>query len=75
MKEELAVARVAEARAELAAALDAIEEKLNVKRKARRLSRRIRASIETNPTPWIAAGAVVVLGVAGAVVWVIVKHD
>lgn len=59
--------RIAATRAELEATLNAIEDKLNVPRKAARVRDKAVAAYRRNPVPWLAGAAVVVAGVVGAV--------
>mgnify|MGYP003380005767 CR=1 FL=1 len=64
--------RVANARAELEATLDAIEDKFNVPKRVGECVERVRTSYERDPRPWIlgaAAGAVVL---AGAITWAVI---
>jgi len=60
--------RVAEARAELENTLDAIEDKLN-------LRKRVTSSYQANPVPWIIGAAVAAIAVAGVVAWAILSDD
>jgi len=59
--------RIAATRAELEATLNAIEDKLNVPRKAARVRDEAVAAYRRNPVPWLAGAAAVVAGVVGAV--------
>ncbi len=67
MAEPTPAERVARARAELATALDAIDDKFNVPKRARAATDRIKASYRENPAPWIAGGVGAVVLVAGAI--------
>lgn len=59
--------RIAATRAELEATLDAIEDKINVPRKAAQLREGAVAAYRRNPVPWLAGAAVAVAGVVGAI--------
>ena len=62
-------AEAARARAELAAALDAIEERLNVPRRVKRRVRELRA---TQPAVFVGAAASAA-ALAGGAVWLIIR--
>jgi len=66
--------RVAQARARLAANLDAIEDKFNVPKRARAASERVKASYQRNPAPWIAGAVGVVAIIAGGIAWAVVRR-
>ena len=63
--------RVAEARARLAATLDAIEDKVNVPKRARAATERVKASYRSNPLPWIAGAIGAVAVIAGGIAWTV----
>ncbi|OJX63145.1 MAG: hypothetical protein BGO95_08990 [Micrococcales bacterium 73-13] len=67
--------RVLAARAELAATLDAIDDKLNVPKRARAATARIRESVRRNPAPWIAGVVGAGLVLAGAIAWTAVRRS
>jgi len=67
MDEPTPAQRVAKARVELAATLDAIEDKLNLPKRARLATRRAKASYEQNPLPWIAGAVGAAAVLAGAI--------
>lgn len=68
-------ARTAQARAELEATLDAIEEKLNVPKRIGELGTRAKRSWDLNPLPWIIGGAVAVAVVGGLIAWAVLSDD
>lgn len=65
---EAAKAKAAQARADLATTLDAIEDKLNV-------PKRVSASYQKRPLPWVVAGGAAVAVVLGLVAWAIFRDD
>lgn len=67
--------RSAAARAELEAALDAIEDKLNVPKQLGILRNRARGSWEQNPKPWVIGAAATVVVVGGIIAWAIARRD
>lgn len=67
--------RVAGARADLEATLDAIEDKLNVPKRVGELSTKVRSSYESNPVPWIIGATAAAIVVAGVVAWAILSDD
>lgn len=67
--------QAAKARAELAATLDAIEDRLNVPKRAQELQQKAVASYEKNPLPWIIGGVAVAVIAAGLVAWAIFSDD
>lgn len=67
--------RVATARADLEATLDAIEDKLNVPARVGELTERAKASYGKNPLPWIIGGVVAAVAVAGIVAWALLSND
>ncbi len=67
--------RIKEARAELEATLDAIEDKLNVPKRVEELSTKARASYADNPMPWIIGGIAAAVAAVGLVAWAILSND
>ncbi len=67
-KTEAAKLQAVKARDDLAATLDAIEDKLNV-------PKRVSASYQKRPLPWIVGGAAAVAVVLGLVAWAIFSDD
>ncbi|MBU1586582.1 MAG: DUF3618 domain-containing protein [Actinobacteria bacterium] len=67
--------RVASARADLEATLDAIEDKLNVPKRFGELTDTVKASYEKNPLPWIIGGVAAAVAVAGIVAWALLSGD
>lgn len=67
--------QAAKARAELAATLDAIEDRINVPKRAKELSQKAAAAYEKNPVPWIIGGVAVAVIAAGLVAWAIFSGD
>lgn len=67
--------KAADARNELAATLDQIEEKLNVPKRVGELSKKAQVAYDRNPVPFIAAGAAVAAGIIGLVAWAIFSDD
>lgn len=63
--------RAAQARANLADTLDAIEDRFNVPKRISEMGNRAADAYEKNPLPWLVAGAAGALAVIGAVVWAI----
>lgn len=68
-------ARVASARADLEATLDAIEDKLNVPKRFGELTDTVKSSYEKNPLPWIIGGVAAAVVVAGIVAWALLSGD
>jgi hypothetical protein len=62
-------------RAHLESTLDAIEDKLNVKRQAGRYADKAKKSYDENPTPWIVGATAVAISVVGIVAWAIFSDD
>lgn len=75
MSESDIQAKVAATRADLARTLDAIEDKINVPKQVSELSRKAKASYESNPTPWIVAATSVAVAVVGLVAWALLSGD
>lgn len=67
--------QAAKARAELAATLDSIEDRLNVPKRANELVEKAKASYESNPVPWIIGATAAAIVVAGLVAWAIFSGD
>lgn len=67
--------RVASARAELEATLDAIEDKLNVPKRFGELTDQAKASYDKNPLPWIIGAAAAAVVVVGVVAWALLSGD
>jgi hypothetical protein len=70
-----AKAGAAKARADLAATLDAIEDRLNVPKRVSKLGKQAAAAYEKNPGPWIIGGAAVAIIAVGLVAWAIFSDD
>jgi hypothetical protein len=70
-----AKAAAEKARYKLAETLDAIEDKVNVPKRASELGRRAKASYDSNPLPWIIGGAAVAIIAAGLIAWAILSDD
>lgn len=67
--------QAAKARAELAATLDTLEDRLNVPKRARELGSKAVAAYEKNPLPWIIGGVAVAVIAVGLVAWAIFGDD
>ena len=67
--------RIATQRAALEETLDAIEDKLNVPKRANELAERAKSSYEANPIPWIVGATAIAIGVAGIIAWAILSDD
>jgi hypothetical protein len=63
------------ARDELAATLDAIEDKFNVPKRVSELGERAAVAYRQNPVPWIIGGAAVAVIAVGLVAWAIFSGD
>jgi inorganic pyrophosphatase len=74
-KTQDAKAQAVKARDDLAATLDAIEDKLNVPKRVGELADTARASYSKNPVPWIIGGAAAAAVVIGLVAWAIFSDD
>jgi hypothetical protein len=68
-------AKIASTRAQLGETLDAIEEKLNVPKRASEAVGRVKSSYESNPVPWIIGATVAAIAVAGVIAWAILSDD
>lgn len=67
--------QAAKARADLAATLDALEDRLNVPKRVSELGSKAVAAYEKNPLPWIIGGVAVAVIAAGLVAWAIFGGD
>lgn len=67
--------RVAAARADLEATLDAIEEKLNVPKRFSELTEKAKASYGETPVPWIVGAASAAVAVVAVVAWALLSDD
>ncbi len=67
--------QAAKARADLAATLDALEDRLNVPKRVSELGSKAAAAYEKNPVPWIIGGVAVAVIAAGLVAWAIFSGD
>jgi hypothetical protein len=65
----------AKARADLAATLDSLEDRLNVPKRVSELGSKAAAAYEKNPVPWIIGGVAVAVIAAGLVAWAIFGGD
>ena len=65
----------AKARADLAATLDALEDRLNVPKRVSELGSKAVAAYEKNPLPWIIGGVAVAVAAVGLVAWAIFSGD
>jgi len=74
-KAEAAKVQAQKARDELAATLDAIEDKFNVPKRVTELSEKAAAAYRQNPVPWIVGGAAVAVIAIGLVAWAIFSGD
>jgi hypothetical protein len=72
---DTAKAQAAKARDELAATLDAIEDKLNVPKRAQEIGKQAAAAYEKNPLPFIVGGVAVAVIAVGLVAWAIFSDD
>ncbi len=66
---------VASARAQLESTLDAIDEKLDVQKRASELADNVKRSYQSNPVPWIIGATAAAVVVAGLVAWAIFSDD
>jgi hypothetical protein len=67
--------QAAQARADLAESLDALEDRLNVPKRVSELQQKAVAAYEKNPVPWIIGGAAVAVIAVGLVAWAIFSGD
>lgn len=67
--------KIAAQRAHLESTLDAIEDKLNVKRQLGRYADKAKTSYSENPVPWIVGATAVAISVVGIVAWAIFSDD
>lgn len=72
---KIATERAEAARVELAAALDAIEDKLNVPKQLGILNSRARDSWESNRVPWLIGATAAIIVVGGIITWAILRDD
>ena len=63
------------ARAKLEQTLDAIDDKLDVKKQAGELTERVKSSYQSNPVPWIIGATAAAVVVVGLVAWAIFNDD
>jgi hypothetical protein len=70
-----AKAQAQKARDELASALDAIEDKLNVPKRAQELGKSAMNAYEKNPLPFILGGVAVAVVAVGLLAWAIFGPD
>lgn len=66
---------VESARAKLEQTLDAIDERLDVKKQAGELTERVKTSYESNPVPWIIGATSAAVVVVGLIAWAIFSDD
>lgn len=66
---------VAATRARLEQTLDAIDDKLDVKKQAGELTERVKTSYQANPVPWIIGATAAAVVVVGLVAWAIFSDD
>jgi type VI protein secretion system component VasF len=67
--------QAAKARADLAATLDALEDRLNVPKRVSELGSKAMSAYEKNPLPWIIGGVAVAVVAVGLVAWAIFGDD
>ena len=67
--------QAAKARADLAATLDQLEDRLNVPKRVSELGSKAAAAYEKNPVPWIIGATAAAIVVAGVVAWAILSDD
>lgn len=68
-------ANIKDTRAKLEGTLDAIEDKLNVKKQTSAIVERTKTSYEANPIPWIVGATAAAIVAAGLVAWAIFSGD
>ena len=66
---------ISNTRAKLEGTLDAIEEKLDVKKQTSVIVERTKSSYEANPIPWIVGATAAAIVAAGLVAWAIFSGD
>ena len=66
---------ITDTRAKLEGTLDAIEDKLNVKKQTSAIVERTKSSYEANPIPWIVGATAAAIVAAGLVAWAIFSGD
>lgn len=66
---------VGAARARLEQTLDAIDDRLDVKKQASDVAERVKVSYEQNPVPWIIGATAAAVVVVGLVAWAIFSDD
>ncbi len=66
---------VESARAKLEQTLDAIDDRLDVKKQAGELTERVKSSYQSNPVPWIIGATAAAVVVVGLVAWAIFSDD
>jgi hypothetical protein len=67
--------QAAKARADLAATLDQLEDRLNVPKRVSEFGSKAVAAYEKNPLPWIIGGVAVAVVAVGLVAWAIFSDD
>ncbi len=70
-----AKAAAAKARHQLADTLDALEDKVNVPKRAKDLSQKAAGAYQANPVPFIVAGVAVAAAAVGLIAWAIFGRD
>ena len=68
-------ANIKDTRAKLEGTLDAIEEKLDIKKQTSVIVERTKSSYEANPIPWIVGATAAAIVAAGLVAWAIFSGD
>lgn len=63
------------ARSKLEQTLNAIDDRLDVKKQAGELTGRVKSSYESNPVPWIIGATAAAVVVVGLVAWAIFSDD
>jgi len=70
-----AKAAAAKARHQLADTLDAIEDRINVPKRAKELGGKAVSAYQANPIPFIVVGAAVAVTAVGLIAWAIFGRD
>jgi len=70
-----AKAAAAQARRQLADTLDALEDKVNVPKRAKDLGQKAADAYQKNPVPFIVAGVAVAVTAVGLLAWAIFGRD